>query len=572
MKERRRVWLPLLALCVVMLCCTIAVWNLESRVHNGADGDDTAEGVEENGQTGEVKPANIAHQRNLFYYHRSELPEDNPDGYDENGVKMHEYNGVMQYNPLFIANAAQEYYQDFTQIPEGYRANPRYETAFWKQIDWLTSNYVEENGFVLFPYRFDWGEEKNPWYSALAQCRISKVLMLAYQLTDNEEYHHLAEQSIYAVLAPVEQDGFMYTDGEFRIYEEYRHPFYNHSLNGHLSVILDLISVNEVLHDTALAEELVIDTEIAKNLIPKYEDLGEMAWALTMPKEDISTVTPGDLKDNTYLSYDLIHLRYIHQLFEYTGDDAYERLFFRYYASMCLRDIWESGKNALSLSNGAKVVESSGFSSDELHTLERAFDNYLLDATVYAAGTNTEGENYFIVNFEEPHVLTRLETRFHWSNYPNQFSLYGLVGDEWVLLHESDGAYIENQIYDVPLTYPNPVQAVKFVASDFNGQSRLIFDYMNLEIADDEKKDIWMQLDDDSVLGRMGLYEDFLSQYGSANNLSVLEMNDAIVTLFVEYMLDNGYTTESVFETVRNTLQETKNKNPDNIIAQVVLA
>ena len=182
------------------------------------------------------------------YYVNHALPIPNKLPYDKNGIKMHDYGGTVgyQYNTLFIANDAIDFYNDYVYIPNGYIPNSEYKDAFFEIISWLEKNNKQTSDSIYFQYNYEVRGAKSPWQSAITQARVGKAFFLAYKLSGEKKYLESVRLTLAPLFRLINEGGFIYNEDDIYFFEEYVYPKPDHVLNGHMSVLLDLSYINTV--------------------------------------------------------------------------------------------------------------------------------------------------------------------------------------------------------------------------------------------------------------------------------------------------------------------------------------
>jgi hypothetical protein len=129
---------------------------------------------------------------------------------DENGIFKVKYPGVQRsvYNPLTVTTGALKYYSDYTKNIEKEQSRKN----FINSADWLVDNNKDKEDYSLWEYEYPWrfyGWISPPYVSALAQAKGLQVLILAYELTENEKYFNLAKKTIRSFLIDYDKGGFV---------------------------------------------------------------------------------------------------------------------------------------------------------------------------------------------------------------------------------------------------------------------------------------------------------------------------------------------------------------------------
>lgn len=413
------------------------------------------------------------------------LPKPGCGTYDKNGINRHDYKGKIgyQYNPLFICNDALDYYADYFYRPSNFLPNPQYKTEFFKIVKWLLA-YSEKDGLnsIRIPYKFTISGRPAPWYSGVTQARAARVLALAYVWERDEKYIEVAEKLINYIFLPIKKGGFTYKEKNLTYFEEYTHPAPNHVLNGHMSILLDLAAIRDELKkigkkldsDDIILSHLTSGMKTLKLVLPLYENISTMNLGLCMKQGD--TFKNPHVIENTHKSYDLIHLKYLTALFELTQDDFFKDSFYKYYIMIGLSQDLKKNMNVLS-NEESSIIADSGFPKEGPHSLLSAFKNFYKDPKVYAAGSFVEKNGYFIVDFGKIKEIEKIEMRFHWDDFPKNFTILAQKGKKWIPIC-SEKNWSAGPGYEKKLSFPVKTRKIKFIASNFSNQRRILLDYM----------------------------------------------------------------------------------------------
>lgn len=476
----------------------------------------------------------IPAQASLLYANQEKLPI-NQEGLDDDFIRLHDYGGQVgkQYNPLFIANDALVYYAAYHDVPKGTVPHPEFREAFFNVVDWLKQHGIHnENGFLI-PYLYDVHEYKAPWFSGITQARVAMVFIQAYMWSDDQTYKILAKETLKPIGLSLDEAGFSYIENNLVFLEEYpirnREIQPNHVLNAHMSILLDMIYINKVLQDRQISELIDSGIYTLKQVLPLYEVPAEMGYAGDLIPG--SNIIDGEVNGiNGYLSYDLIHMKYLSELYQETKEQIFNEYFFRYYATVYLRKFFEDGNNIVSPVYGTFLESSTGFFEKKPNRLVDAFRNYYVNPDIYAASTKT-GENYFVINLNRPVRFKSLNMKFHWDNYPTYFTLEGYTQGRWMILLEetSNG----NRIYNCSLNPEVKVSKIRFTAFRYKGQQRLLIDKFFIE----------PELDQDKIINLWGMYAyspklEFLNipekmeKWSGAEDITIDQANNDLITEF----------------------------------------
>lgn len=480
----------------------------------------------------------IPTQASLPYANQDKLPI-NQEGMDDNFVRLHDYGGYVgkQYNPLFIANDAVLYFASYHNIPKGTVPHPEFKKAFFNVADWLQDNGIyNENGFFI-PYMYDVHEYKAPWFSGITQARVATVFIRAYMWSGDETYLELAKDTLKPMGISLADGGFSYLENGLVFFEEYpirnQNILPNHVLNAHMSIVLDMLYANKVLQDQEISKLINSGVETLKQVLPLYEIPSQMGYAGDMIPG--TKLMEGQINGiNGYLSYDLIHMKYLAELYQETQEPIFNKYFFRYYATIYLRKFFEDGNNVVSPVNEAFVESSSGFSEREPNRLEDAFRNYYVDPYIYAAST-TIGKNYFVVNLNKSIRIKSINLKFHWDNYPTFFALegYDMSKGIWVVLIKEVSN--ESLTCNYKLDSEIEVNKLRLVAYDYNGQQRLLMDkFIVKPLLDKEKTvELWAKYTSSRKLEFLHI-DKVMEQWLKNEALTIEETNKDLIEKFSE--------------------------------------
>ncbi|KEQ13086.1 D-glucuronyl C5-epimerase family protein [Endozoicomonas numazuensis] len=467
-----------------------------------------------------------------------ELPSPGKEGYDDKGIRYHNYGGSRgyQYNPLYVANDAISFSESYRFLTEQSDAQAaHYLKAYWDVVSWYSDWLVRKNDWLLVPYKFDARGAESPWYSAITQARVARVFIIAYELSGDEKYLSTAESLLEPLFVEVDKGGFLYREGEIIFFEQHVKPLYDHTLNGHMSALLDMNYVNRILKSQKVQTYFELGVASLESTFWLFGIPEEMSFGLMM--QPGAKFSKPKVIENTYKSYDLKHLEYLKDLYHVTGNEFFYDSFIRYYAVMVYRDLFKKGANVVSASAGALLLNSTGF--DASYNLDRAIDNYSLNPKDYAV-FNSGKKNIFEIQLSEKKRVGSISLRFHWSEYPRQFTIKGWVDSKWVeLVSENDweppGAA---PLYDAVLDVTG-VEKIKFEASNFSNHSKLMLDFFSVSetLGASRELGVWEAAQDQMVVRFLGLkFDEELKdlQSGQVNN----RLLDRFVASFKEKKID----------------------------------
>ncbi|PKQ29372.1 MAG: hypothetical protein CVT60_05685, partial [Actinobacteria bacterium HGW-Actinobacteria-10] len=301
---------------VILVAMLLTVFGCSADSSQSSTDPDSTGSSAETSRQAEVLTAQLAA---TGYHVPAMIPVPGEEPYDANGIRRWDYGKELglQYLPLEICNDAIQFHKAYHQVPEGKRRFDGYEDEFLRACGWLLENAeVWEAGGLLLLNRHDLTRLGNttpgPWPSALTQGRTAKVMALAYEWTKDERYAEAARKFLRPVMADMRQGGLTYTEGSYSWFEEYPVPEPDHVLNGHQSVILDMMFVAEAIDDAEIESWARKGSESLVRALPDFELAERMAWALSY--EVGSTFASPQPVVNPALNYDRIHILYLKQL------------------------------------------------------------------------------------------------------------------------------------------------------------------------------------------------------------------------------------------------------------------
>jgi hypothetical protein len=126
---------------------------------------------------------------------------------DANGVAMHNYKGTIGkvYNPKVVASHGIQYFNSYSQSGDVQAKQNLVNTA-----DWLVANAKDRETYSVWDYDFRWksyGGIEPPYTSALAQAEGVQALLLAHNVTGNDQYLQAAKKAFGAFMVDYEQGG-----------------------------------------------------------------------------------------------------------------------------------------------------------------------------------------------------------------------------------------------------------------------------------------------------------------------------------------------------------------------------
>lgn len=483
---------------------------------------------------------NASNNEEMPVYINKLLPTPNEGNYDSEGIIMYDYGQKidLQYNPLFISNDAISFYNDYYGYPVEYRQNPEYIKFFYKYIDWLADNSTFQNGIGrLVPYNFDSDlGGKAPWYSAITQARVAKAFTLAYKESGDEKYLRYTHELLQPLFIDISKGGLLHSEENIYFFEEYINPP-DHSLNGHMSVILNLFEVNEVLDDNEIKQWIERGTQSLITVLPLYEMYNDMAFAdKSLQGGNFDNFVPSE----TFMrSYDQIHIYYFEQLYKWTGNEIFKDYFYKYYAMLAMKPIFKLNTNILSNTHNSAVMDLSSF-FETPHDLYASFNNSRFDFNKYTAGNTGEDEAYFEIKMNEAKSIDVVKIQFRYPDYPRDFNLSGWSDGKWhtLFLEEDYEGFVDStSLYIFNYQGHEKFEKIKFTASNFEGQQRLLLGHFSIKekFTNSDIIETWSKYYSDTEIWRY-IGNDVLKN--CSNGTSSQNINECMINIFAQ-KLDN---------------------------------
>jgi heparosan-N-sulfate-glucuronate 5-epimerase len=224
---------------------------------------------------------------------------------DGAGIVMATYDGRSEYNPVTVAQYALGYYGRWLDTGS---SNDRGQ--FFLLADWLVRRQ-EPGGLWL--YTFAYAGMPVPWVSAMAEGQGISVLVRAYGLTGDEKYRRAARLALDTFRRRQGDGGVMVTEGGYVYYEEYMPPYSPHTLNGFIFALIGAWDYQQAFHD-----------DEARAIF----DVGVATLAANLGKWDTTEWSRYNLASSGYtasLSYHLVHIGQLRELYALTGNDVFRR-------------------------------------------------------------------------------------------------------------------------------------------------------------------------------------------------------------------------------------------------------
>lgn len=185
---------------------------------------------------------------------------------DEKGIPIVNYPlAGMQYNPLFIANQA---LFDYQWLDKQDNLN-RYLAC----TDWLMQNHIIDDNKAYYPYKFDHPtyQQKNPWYSALAQATILNAVYSRYNYNKNKQWLLLAQQTLASLVPDTKYRLGYITEKGGIWFSEYPSETPYYVLNGMMAVLIELNKYYTQTSDSLAMELFDKGYSTLLDKLPEYD-------------------------------------------------------------------------------------------------------------------------------------------------------------------------------------------------------------------------------------------------------------------------------------------------------------
>ncbi|GBE17654.1 hypothetical protein BMS3Abin16_00240 [archaeon BMS3Abin16] len=233
---------------------------------------------------------------------------------DSRGVPIVDYDWLMgryigeQRYPVTIADYADKNYKYYVET-----GDEAYLQRFYANFDWLETNKVVKDGYVVFPVGFDYPFYgcKAGWTSAMAQGLTLKNYLHAYELSDNESYLKTARSIIKSFNVKIEAGGVLYVDpadGGYW-YAEYGCDNSPRVLNGFWFA---LDGLHEYYNSTGDAEALALYLRGLEELNHHLPDFDSGSWTYY----DLGAYPSDHVYHN-------LNVQIMRELYNQTGDELY---------------------------------------------------------------------------------------------------------------------------------------------------------------------------------------------------------------------------------------------------------
>jgi heparosan-N-sulfate-glucuronate 5-epimerase len=262
----------------------------------------------------EVAPASLP-----AYFEPFSPPADTAH-FDSNGVLLiwYEAPDYLSYNPVAISQAAIAYFDRWHSAGETPAQAEQDRKSFFNQVNWLMANQ-QSDGIWLF--RFQWGQMKKPWWSAMAQGQALSVLLRAYWVSGDDAYLGAARKALSTFDRLTSDRGatsLVTVQGrQLRVCQEYLPGMYHDNvLNGWIFALAGLYEYAIYTGDPEALYQLVAADRglpAVRYLLPWY-DTGKWSYYA------IDSFTAIPRGPNAHVTYHALHIRQLRWLYSLTGD------------------------------------------------------------------------------------------------------------------------------------------------------------------------------------------------------------------------------------------------------------
>ena len=193
---------------------------------------------------------------------------------------------------------------------------------FLKIANWFSDNRIDDNklgSYWLTNVDKPAYHMEAPWKSAFSQARAINILLRAFQLTRNSEYHEIAERALKPFQYSIKEGGVTSFLNEGWFYEEYPSP---HTavlvLNGMIFSMFGIYDYMRVFPDHTLAAQLFRQgTATLLNILPRY-DMG--FWS----KYSLCDADFHPAIDPSTIGYHHLHILQLEVMFQLTGETLFQ--------------------------------------------------------------------------------------------------------------------------------------------------------------------------------------------------------------------------------------------------------
>jgi heparosan-N-sulfate-glucuronate 5-epimerase len=251
---------------------------------------------------------------------------------DAKGVIIHNYGGSIgkQYQPTTIAQAALAYYDRWLVDSDPTQAEAD-KTAFLTQTNWLISHQTPD-GRWLFTFR--WGNQPNPWWSAITEGNAMSALLRAYSMTGDPACLEAITRARTTFERDLSHNGVGATvfleSTPYIVYQEYLKGYEPNVLNGWIFALVGLYEAATYLPGQEAAVDLWgTDRGIPalKALLPYYATKTWSRYDMVHPGKSAY----GSLATVYYHDLVINQLRYVAQI---SGDPFFSEYADRFQAEL----------------------------------------------------------------------------------------------------------------------------------------------------------------------------------------------------------------------------------------------
>lgn len=216
-----------------------------------------------------------------------------------------------QYNPVTIFQYALVNYDLY-----GKTGDTSYLNKFLTQVEKYALNnerYITvQDSMIGYPYHYNYGSLKAPWYSGMSQGYAISVLLRYHSLTGKKEVLEIVKKVRNLMLTMVPLGTLNYSDDGCTWIEEYPDPKKKQVLNGFFISYVGLFEYCKAFPEDERANRILsecYESISAKNLHYQRND-----WLIYSSKQGNCT--------NGYMKFQIIEMKHLYEL---TGDDYFNR-------------------------------------------------------------------------------------------------------------------------------------------------------------------------------------------------------------------------------------------------------
>lgn len=313
-----------------------------------------------------------------------------------------------QYNPVTIFQYALVNYELYQKTSDS-----RYLKTFMTQVEKYALNperyIVIKDSLVGYPYHFNYGSLKSPWYSGMSQGYAISVLLRYYDITKKKEVLDLVVKIKNLMLSKVPIGTLNYSDDGFVWIEEYPDKKKKQVLNGFFISYVGLYEYCDFFPNDLKAKEIL--TGCYHSLRKKNLDYQRNNWLQY-------SATQGNCT-NGYLKFQVIEMKH---LFELTSDEYFNR-------QMQIWAVFSAGKKIRNSYNGGnlyfgKPLAYKGFQNTNSYGFDLSNRQWLHDKSVDSIRLNGERVDFSHSMFDEDTLTTYTGNNkdvieFYFESLPN---------------------------------------------------------------------------------------------------------------------------------------------------------